>query len=218
MITDRQRLASLLRLMVITDRRAAGDRGVLDVVRLALAGGATAIQLRDKDLTGRDLCRLGDRLADLCRDSGALFIVNDRLDVALACGADGVHLGQDDLPVARARALMGAGHVIGISAPTPEEAQAGERDGADYLGVGAVFATSSKGDAGEPIGPAGLSRVVAACSLPAVAIGGVNASNAALAVTAGAVGVAVIAAVMAAADPQAAAARLLASVSDAVGM
>lgn len=208
-------LTAGLRLMVLTDAVAARGRPILDVAGEALAGGATCIQLRDKGMGGRELCRLGEALAALCHARGALCLVNDRLDVALACGADGVHLGQDDLPVARARAVVGPDLIIGLSAATPEEARRAAADGADYLGTGAVFATASKADAGEPIGPGGLARVVAACPLPVVAIGGISAANAGAAVGAGAAGVAVIAAVMGADDPRGAARAILAAVDGA---
>ncbi len=202
-------LATRLRLMVVTDRRSAGGRPVLDVAAAALSAGATAVQLRDKTLPTRELCRLGEAMVALCHDRGALCLVNDRLDVALACGADGVHLGPDDLPPARARAIAGAALVIGVSAGLPEEARRAAAEGADYLGTGSVFATASKPDAGEPIGPGGLGRVVLASALPVVAIGGIGPANAARAIAAGAVGVAVISAVMGAADPAAVTRALL---------
>ena len=206
-------LAERLRLMVVTDRRSAGARSILDVAAAAVGAGATAIQLRDKALPARDLCLLGEALVALCHARGALCLVNDRLDVALACGADGVHLGQDDLPLARARAIAGAHFVIGVSAGLPDEARRAAAEGADYLGTGSVFATASKPDAGEPIGPEGLERVVLASTLPVVAIGGITSGNARQAMTAGASGVAVISAVMGAADPAGATRALLAAVA-----
>ena len=186
--------------------------GSREVAAQALAGGATAIQLRHKTLSGRDLCALGSALAELCAAAGALLLVNDRLDVALACGAGGVHLGQDDIPAGLARAVAGPGLVLGVSAATPAEAAAAQRAGADYLGTGPVYATGSKGDAGEPIGPAGLRRVAAASALPLVGIGGLDATNAGAAIAAGADGVAVISAVAAAPDLALAAAGLAAAV------
>lgn len=197
-------LRTRLAVYVLTDRRAQRGRSEVEVAAACLRGGATALQLRAKDLPGRELCELGRRLAELCADHGALFVVNDRVDVALACGAGGVHLGQDDLPAAAARRLMGPAPVIGISAATPEEAAAARAAGADYLGVGSVFGTTTKPDAGAPIGTAGLARVVAATELPVVAIGGITAANAPAAIAAGAVGVAAISAVVGAADVTAA--------------
>lgn len=204
-------LAQRLRLMVVTDPGPARDRSVLDVVAAALAAGATAIQLRDKHLAGRELCRLGDALVALCQRHGALCLINDRLDVALACAADGVHLGQEDLPADRARAIAGPGFVVGVSAGIPAEARAAAAAGADYIGTGSVFATGSKPDAGAPIGPKGLAEVARASALPVVAIGGIDARNASQAIAAGASGVAVISAVMRAPDPGAATRGILAA-------
>jgi thiamine-phosphate pyrophosphorylase len=203
-VTLRERLA----VYVITDRALARGRDEVAIARAALRGGATALQLRGKQQDARPLCELGRALLRATREAGALLIVNDRLDVALAIGADGVHLGQDDLPCAEARRIAGPGLLIGVSAESPRLAAAAERDGADYLGTGSVYATSSKADAGEPIGLAGLAEVVAATRLPVVAIGGIGPANAAACVAAGACGVAVISAVVAAEDPEAAAREL----------
>lgn len=205
-------LARSLAVYVLTDRGVARGRPEVELVAAALAGGATAIQLRAKDASARELCAFGTELVRLCAAHGALLVVNDRLDVALACGAGGVHLGQDDLPAERARLLAGEELVIGVSAATPAEAAAAEAAGADYLGVGAVFATASKPDAGSPIGLQGLAAVTRSTALPVVAIGGIAPDNAALAVAAGAVGVAAISAVLGAADVRAAAGRLAAAV------
>lgn len=210
------RLRAALSVYVLTDRAAAGGRPEVEVAARAIAGGATALQLRAKGRPGRELCALGSCLAGLCRERGVLFVVNDRLDVALACGADGVHLGQDDVPVAAARRIGGDPLVIGASAATPEEAVAAWRAGANYLGVGALFATGTKPDAGAPIGPAGLRGVVGSTPLPVVAIGGLRAENAAVAVAAGAAGVAAISAVVGVPDIEAATRRLAAAVRDAL--
>ncbi len=194
---------------VITDAGQHPGRGHLDIARAAIAGGATAVQLRDKQASAGDLYRDALAMAELCRAAGVLFIVNDRVDVALAAGADGVHLGTDDLPVAEARRLMGPGRIIGFSAATPEEARQARADGADYLGAGPVFVTGTKADAGVPIGPSGLAAVCAATDLPVVGIGGVTSASAPAAIAAGAAGVAVVSAVAAASD-MAAATRALA--------
>ena len=204
-------LRSALRLYVVVDPEQSAGRAPMAVADAALEGGATAIQLRHRRATGRELCELGAALAARCASRGALFVVNDRVDVALACGADGVHLGQDDLPAARARAVGGAGLVIGVSAATPAEARRAERDAADYLGVGSVYGTDSKPDAGAPITCGGLAEVVRASTLPVVGIGGIRADRAAQVLEAGAVGVAVISAVCSAADIRAAAAELAAA-------
>jgi len=202
------------RLYVITDRRLLGDSPAA-AVAAAIEGGATVVQLREKGVTTREWLRVGAQVLAVCREHGVPFIVNDRVDVALALDADGVHLGPDDMPVALARRLLGPHKIIGASAGTPEEARQAAEEGADYIGIGAVFATGSKDDAGEPIGLEGLRRVrEAAPGLAAVAIAGVTADNAADAVAAGADGVAVISAVFGAGDPRAAAARLRRAVEE----
>ncbi|MER3456051.1 MAG: thiamine phosphate synthase [candidate division GAL15 bacterium] len=202
-----------LRVYVITDRSFRG-RTHEQVARAALRGGATAVQLRDKQATGRELLQWARQLRDLTRAAGVLFLVNDRVDVALAVHADGVHVGQEDVPVADARQLMGPGRVVGASAGNVEEALQAEQASADYLGVGPVFPTATKPDAGEAIGVDGLRRIVQAVRLPVVAIGGITADNAGQAIRAGAVGVAVISAV-AAADDMVAATRQLREAVDA---
>ena len=189
----------------------------LEVARAGLAGGARAVQLRAKEATTRELMGLGRAILALCREAGALFVVNDRLDVALALGADGVHLGPEDMPVAEARrvadaAERGLGHalLIGASAGTVEEALAAQREGADYLGVGSIFGTETKPDAGPPVGVGRIQEIKAVSHLPLVAIGGINAENAARVVEAGAAGAAVVSAISRADDMQAAA-RAIAS-------
>lgn len=197
------------RLCVITDERIGRGRSHVEIARAAIRGGADAVQLRDKTASGRRLYEVALELRRLTREAGVAFIVNDRLDVALAADADGVHLGQDDLPARAARALLPPGRILGVSAETVEEALAAERDGADYLGVGPVFeARGSKADAGEPVGLSRIALIRRACRLPLVAIGGINAGNARAVRAAGADAAAVISAVAAADDPEEAAARL----------
>ncbi|MDR7483041.1 MAG: thiamine phosphate synthase [Armatimonadota bacterium] len=200
-----------LRLYVITDRVLSG-RSHEAQAEAAIAGGATAIQLRDKAAPARELVEVGRRLGALCRGQGVLFIVNDRADVAVACEADGVHVGEDDLPVPAARRLLGPGRIVGASAGTLEAAVRAEAEGADYLGVGSVFATGTKADAGEAIGVDALARIVRAVRVPVVGIGGITVENAAQVVRAGAAGVAVISAVVAQPDIAAAARALRAQV------
>lgn len=212
----RTRLRELLKVYVIADRTAARGRGELEVARAALAGGARVVQLRAKERPARELCELAAALTALCAEYGALAVVNDRLDVALAAGAHGVHLGQDDLPAAAARRLAGPELVLGVSAATPAEARAAEAAGADYLGVGSVYPTATKPDAGLPIGLLGLAQVVAATSLPVVAIGGIRPENAAAVVSQGAAGVAVVSSVVGAEDVAAATRALLAVVEGAL--
>jgi len=195
-------------LYVITDPRLSRGRSHLEVAQAAIRGGATVIQLRDKEATTRQLVETGRVLRDLTRRMGVAFIVNDRVDVALAVEADGVHLGVDDMPVPIARHLLGPEAIIGFSPETLDQARQAEAEGANYLGVGAVFGTGTKPDAGPPIGVKGLREMVQAVSIPVVAIGGITTDNAARCIQAGAAGVAVISAVVAAEDVEAAARRL----------
>jgi thiamine-phosphate pyrophosphorylase len=190
-----------LRLIVITDRKLAQPRSVEEVVRLALAAGAPAIQLRDKSASSGELLQQAEALLPLVRSHGALLFINDRVDVALLCGADGVHLGPDDLPVRDARRI--APHLlIGYSTDDPEQAREAERDGASYIGCGAVFGTTSKSDAAnERIGPEQLDAVARAVNIPVVGIGGITPDNVAQVGATRAAGVAVIGAVMASPDP-----------------
>ena len=209
-------LADRLRLTVITDEALARPRALSDVVREALAAGAPTIQLRLKGATARELLEAAHTLIPIVRSAGALFIVNDRLDVALAAGADGVHLGPDDPPVMDARTVAAdtvrAGaeaFIVGYSADTTDGATRAEAEGADYLGVGAVYATANKSDAGEVIGLEGLRRVVKAVSIPVVAIGGITPERAPAVAETGACGSAIIGAVMGSPEPAEAVRALL---------
>lgn len=199
-------LAGKLRLYVIPDTVQGRGRPLEEQARLALEGGARAIQLRHKGASSRELYEKALALRKLCGLHGALFIVNDRLDIALAAGADGVHLGAKDIPVKVARGLVREGFIIGATARTPEAALEAERDGADYLGVGAAFPTGSKHDA-VVIGLDGLRRIVQAVSLPCIAIGGITLEKLTEVLQTGAAGVAVIGALVGASDMQAEAAN-----------
>lgn len=197
------------RVYVITaDPAQARGRSHVEIAEAAIRGGASAVQLRMKNAPARTVLETARRIAARCRDAGVAFIVNDRVDVALAAEAGGVHVGQDDLPAAATRALLGAAPYLGVSAATREEADAASRDGADYLGVGAVYATATKPDAGEAVGIARVREVAASCDLPVVGIGGITIENAAPVIRAGAAGVAVITAVTMADDMAAATRRL----------
>ncbi len=202
-------LAARLSLIVVTDPDCGAGRTVVNVVRAALRGGAPAVQLRVKEGGARETAELARALLEETRKAGALLFVNDRVDVALAAGADGAHVGEDDLPVAAARRIAPPGFLLGVSADTPEAARRAEADGADYVGVGPVYATGSKADAGEPVGVERVRAVVEALRIPAIGIGGIAAANARAVVEAGAAGVAVISAVMRAPDPEAATRDLL---------
>ena len=190
-----------LRVHVITSSGLVPGRGHLEVAMAAVEGGADVVQLRAPELSDDELSALASKLARVCRDAGVLFLVNDRIDVAVAIRAAGAHVGQSDHPET-AREQLGPEGVLGISVATPEQAEAAEMAGADYLGV-TVFATPTKPEA-IPLGLDGLRAIVGATSLPVVAIGGIDASNARHVLAAGAAGVAVVSAVGAAADPVAA--------------
>lgn len=193
---------------VIVDISFARGRRLQEVVNAVIQGGATIIQLREKKATTRQILKMGKIAGTLCRRAGIPLIINDRVDIAMALDADGVHLGPDDMPVAIARRLWERGKIIGASAGTVEEALAAKKDGADYLGVGAIYATDTKADAGEPVGPETLAEIKKASKMPVVGIGGINQDNAAPVIRAGADGVAVISAAVGAPDI-AAAVRLL---------
>jgi thiamine-phosphate pyrophosphorylase len=193
-----------LRLIVITDRRLAEPRDLLHVVRLCLEAGAPAVQLRDKDATARELYEQAVRLRALTSEYDALLFINDRLDIALAAGADGVHLGPGDLPLEAARRAAPAPFLIGTSTDDPGTARRAEAAGADYIGCGAVFGTTTKTEVGdERIGPEGLAAVAGAVEIPVIAIGGITPENAPELANTGAAGIAVIGALMAADDPRA---------------
>ncbi|MCK5115991.1 MAG: thiamine phosphate synthase [Candidatus Aegiribacteria sp.] len=189
-----------LSLYLVTDPVLSRSRGVEETCRLALEAGVGAVQLRDKSASTRELVRLAVILRDLCGKHGALFIVNDRIDVAMASGADGVHLGQDDMPVFLARKFLGPGAVIGASARSPEEAESAWREGADYIAANLIFPTDTKTDLGEPLGIEAILELKKASPLPLVAIGGINPSNADSVRRAGADGIAVVSSIMAAED------------------
>jgi thiamine-phosphate pyrophosphorylase len=197
-----------LSLYVITDRAIGHNRPLEDVVAAAIRGGATMIQLREKVWPVGRIVETARRLKAITHPAGIPLIVNDRVDVALAVEADGVHVGHDDLPVADARRLMGPERIVGASAGSVAEAVQAEADGADYVAVGSIFGTTSKPDAGEPVGPEILSHIRAAVRIPIVAIGGVTHANAGEAIRSGAHGVAVISAVVGADDVREAARRL----------
>lgn len=210
------RLHQALRLYVLTDQMLEAGRDVQAVVAQAIEGGASAIQLRWKSGPLSEALRSGQTLRALCHDTGVLFVVNDRVDLALALGADGVHLGVKDLPVAVARKIAGDRMIIGYSPETVEDAIVAERSGADYLGVGPIFGTTTKADAGKAVGTGHLTGIVRAVSIPVVGIGGITAGNAPEVIAAGAAGVAVISAVIGARDVQAAARQLRTRVDSAI--
>jgi len=201
--------------LVTAAERSAG-RPTAEVVAAALDGGVDVVQLRDKGVTDRERYETGLRVRELTAAAAVPLLVNDRIDLAAAIDADGVHLGQSDLPVAVARELLGESAVVGVSASTVEQAREAEAAGADYLGVGAVYGTDSKDVSGDRdgIGTERIAAVADAVGVPVIGIGGVDASNAAPVVEAGATGVAALSAITAAADPAAATEALRAAVAE----
>lgn len=206
-----------LSVYVITDRLLSRGRSHREVVEKAIDGGATCIQLREKDITSREFFASALELRKLTREKGIALIVNDRLDIALAVGADGVHLGQDDLPFAEARRLMPPEMILGVSAGDRQEALEAQSLGATYLGVGAIFKTGTKADAGEPIGLPALADICRSMRIPVVGIGGINAANARFVIEAGAAGAAVVSSVVAVPDITAAAAEIAGVIKKALG-
>lgn len=195
-------------LYVITDTNVSRGRSHREIIAAAIPGGATMVQYREKNASTRQMVDEAFVLRDLCREHGVPFIVNDRVDVALAVDADGVHVGQDDMPASLARRLVGPEKILGVSVENVEQARAAIDAGANYLGAGAVFATSTKSDAGEPLGLDGFAKIARVSTVPVVGIAGINMSNAASVIRAGAAGIAVVSAVVGAEDVQAAAREL----------
>jgi thiamine-phosphate pyrophosphorylase len=188
---------------------ARGGPQALAAVAAAVAAGAPVVQVRAKDCTDRMLYEFAGQVVDICRPAGVTCLVNDRVDVALAVGAAGTHLGADDLPVAAARRVAGPGHLIGGTARDPELARRLVAEGADYLGVGPAYPTTTKAGLPDALGPARIGAVAAAVAVPVIAIGGITAERVPELLAAGAAGVAVVGAVSGAADPAAATRQLL---------
>ncbi|WP_432506800.1 thiamine phosphate synthase [Kineococcus arenarius] len=194
---------------LVTDTAACGARGVPAVVREAVAGGAGAVQVRGKGSSDRELLALVRAVREALRGTGVPVLVNDAVDVALIAGADGVHLGQSDLPAEDVRRLVGPDLLVGLSVSTVEQVRAVPAGVVDHLGVGPVHATATKPDAAAPLGPDGVRAVVAAADrTPCVAIGGISAANLHELRGTGVAGFCVVSAVCAAPDPRAAAAEL----------
>jgi thiamine-phosphate pyrophosphorylase len=196
-------------LYLITDRYQTNGRDLLSVIERALEGGVKAVQLREKALSGRELFVLADKTRRLCLDHGAALLINDRIDVARAVDASGVQLGTTSLPLKVARRLLGPDRFVGASTHSLQEAQYAERCGADFVLFGPVYFTPSKAAYGPPQGIAALREVVDKISLPVYAIGGISAANIHETQSTGVRGIAVISAVMSAADPKNAALTLL---------
>ncbi|MDD1729804.1 MAG: thiamine phosphate synthase [Methanospirillum sp.] len=183
-------------LYVVTDEGLSRGFTHLQIADLAVKGGADVIQLRDKNRSGKELYEVACVIHDITAKAGVLFIVNDRLDIALASRADGVHIGQQDLPLAIVRSLAARPFIIGVSVTSVLEAMLAEQEGADYVAVSPVFTTGSKDDAGPGLGIEMVREISSTISIPVIGIGGINPENAGDVFTAGAVGVAVISAVV----------------------
>lgn len=205
---SREELARSLYLYAVTDRGwLADDETLGDVLEEALGGGVTFVQLREKAMGKEEMLSEALGLAELCRSHGVPFVVDDDVEVALASGADGVHVGQSDTACAEARRILGPEKIVGVSACTVDQARKAEADGASYLGVGAVFPTGSKDDA-EDVSLETLREICEAVSIPVVAIGGIGAGNVGELAGTGIAGVAVISAIFAAPNKEQAAAEL----------
>ena len=189
-------------LYLVTDRAQTRGRPLLDVIKMALEGGAEAVQLRERDLSDLELYRLADQTRRLCDDFGAALLINDRIDVALGVDAQGIHLGGHSFPIREARRLLGMGRIIGASTHSVLEARMAEAEGADFVVFGPVHHTPSKARYGEPVGEERMHEAAAAVRIPLLAIGGVNAASVPRLLASGARGVAVISAIHAADDPR----------------
>lgn len=196
---DKKNLKKALRLYAVTDNAWLGERTLAACVAEALAGGATFVQLRDKQADEAALRAEGAELLELCRVAGVPFVINDNVEAALAVGADGVHVGQEDMACERARALLGPEAIIGVSTQTVEQARAAQAAGADYLGVGGVRGTATKPEAGV-LTPEQFRAIVAAVDIPVVAIGGIDAETVPLLADLNVDGAAVVSAIFAADD------------------
>jgi thiamine-phosphate pyrophosphorylase len=200
-------------LCLVTDRQRLGESSLETVVEEAVKGGVNVVQLRERDLPAGELLAMATRLREVTRGR-ALLIINDRLDVAVAAGADGVHLPESGLPEAFARRLLGRHAIIGRAVHSKEAAVEAEQAGADYVQLGTIYATQSKPDL-KPSGPKLVREVSAAVAVPVLAVGGVNPENAAEVIDAGAFGASVISAILGAEDPQAAARQLVEAMAEA---
>lgn len=197
------------RLYLVTDRMVLGARNLLQSIEEALKGGVTLVQLREKELSSSDFYHSACAIKELTHAYHVPLIINDRLDIALAVDADGLHIGQNDLPLTVARNLLGPDKILGYSVSTTEEARYGEQNDADYLGAGTVFWTGSKSDIGEPIGLEGLQQIKKAVSIPVVAIGGIGPANLPAVKSTGINGVSLISAILGQADIETASRNLI---------
>jgi len=195
-------------LYLVTDRGLSRGRSTLEIVQAAVRGGVTCVQLREKNCSAREFIAEATAIQSFLKEHGIPLIINDRLDIAQAIQADGVHLGQNDIPLKMARAIVKDSMLIGISAESLQDAVEAERDGADYIGVSPIYTTATKSDTAPALGLEGLREIRKAVKIPLVGIGGLNRSNAAEVIGNGADGIAVVSAIVSADDPENAAAEL----------
>jgi thiamine-phosphate pyrophosphorylase len=204
-------------LYLVTDRGLSRGRSNIEIVTAAVRGGATVVQLREKDCSTREFIEQGLTIKKFLKDHSVPLIINDRVDVAQAIKADGVHLGQTDMPLGLAKKILGESMIIGISAESVQDAIEAEKGGADYLGVSPIYATPTKSDTAPALGLEGLKEIRKAVRLPLVGIGGLNTKTAAEVIRNGADGVAVVSAIVAADDPETAAGDLKKIIKEARG-
>ncbi|MDZ7316918.1 MAG: thiamine phosphate synthase [candidate division KSB1 bacterium] len=207
--------AEQLELYLVTDRKLAAGRPLTQLVEEAIQGGVTMVQLREKECSTREFLALAEEIHALCRRAGVPLLINDRLDIALAVDAEGVHVGQSDMPAEIARKLLGKDKIIGLSVESVEDALAAQHLPVDYLGVSPIYLTPTKTDLTHQLGLEGLRAIRAVSSLPLVGIGGLHAGNAGDVIRAGADGVAVVSAICAAETPRAAAEELRRAIREA---
>lgn len=207
----------LLRLYLVTDRNLALGRRLEDVVMAAVRGGVTMVQLREKECTSREFLELALSLKSCLSGSGVPLIINDRVDIALACDADGVHVGQSDLPCDVVRRLMGPDRIVGLSVESIDDAVKANSADVDYIGISPVFSTPTKTDTAPALGLEGIRKITVVSRHPSVGIGGLNCGNAGQVILAGADGVSVVSAIMSAPDPEKAAAGLSSIIFEAGG-
>ena len=192
---------------LVTDRRNKTDEEFLNIIEEAIKGGTTIVQLREKTASTKEFYDLALKVKEITSKYGVPLLINDRIDIALAVGSEGVHIGQDDMPADIAREIIGEDKILGVSASTVEEAKKAEIDSADYIGSGAVFPTATKDDA-DSVSKEELKKIIDSIDIPVVAIGGITVENASTLKGSGIAGVSVVSAIMSAEDPKEASEKL----------
>lgn len=199
-------------LYLVTDRALSKGRSLLEIIKSAVEGGVTIVQLREKDCSTREFLKIAQEVKDLCSPLGVPLIINDRVDIALAVGAEGLHIGQSDMPYEIARKLMGPSAIIGLSVENVQDALNAEKIDVDYLGLSPIYSTPTKIDIHHELGLEGIREIRKISRHPLIAIGGVNIHNTAEIIAAGSDGIAVVSAICSAEDPRSASQKLLAQV------